>query len=302
MSAAGAAAFHAHMAMGVTTTARVWAVTRADGRVFGFTDHDLDLGFDGIAFRAGSGLTARALQQATGLSVDNSEAAGALSGATVTEEDLRAGRFDGAEIRCWQVNWQRIEERVELFRGSFGEVQWAGGAFRVELRGLAEALNVTRGRVFHPGCSAVLGDGACRFDLSRPGYSAAARVVEVLSAGQFLLALEGAAVEGGFAEGWFAEGRFTLLDGAAAGLEGSVRGDVLAGAGRSVTLWQELAVLPAVGDRVQLVAGCDRSAATCRGKFENFLNFRGFPHIPGEDWLAAYPRDGQSHDGTGWTR
>jgi uncharacterized phage protein (TIGR02218 family) len=46
------------------------------------------------------------------------------------------------------------------------------------------------------------------------------------------------------------------------------------------------------------VAGCDKRAETCRAKFGNFLNFRGFPHIPGEDWVTAYPKDGVIHDGT----
>jgi uncharacterized phage protein (TIGR02218 family) len=44
-----------------------------------------------------------------------------------------------------------------------------------------------------------------------------------------------------------------------------------------------------VGDRVRLVAGCDRRDETCRGKFRNFMNFRGFPHVPDEDWITAWP-------------
>ncbi len=43
--------------------------------------------------------------------------------------------------------------------------------------------------------------------------------------------------------------------------------------------------------------GCDKRLATCRGRFGNVLNFRGFPTIPGDDFLTAYPRDGERHDG-----
>ena len=75
----GAAELHAHLATGLTTVARCWALTRSDGLRLGFTDHDCDLDFDGLSFRAGTGLSAMALQQATGLSVDNTEALGALS-------------------------------------------------------------------------------------------------------------------------------------------------------------------------------------------------------------------------------
>lgn len=54
----------------------------------------------------------------------------------------------------------------------------------------------------------------------------------------------------------------------------------------------------AAGDRFRVVAGCDKSADTCRAKFANFLNFRGFPHLPGDDWVTAYPKDGQINDGS----
>ena len=141
-----------HLATGCTTVCRCWAVTRKDGVVLGFTDHDVDLAFEGILFRAGSGLSARALAQSTGLAVDNSEAVGALSDASVTETDLRAGRFDNAEVRLWLVNWANTAERLLQFRGTVGEVSQAGGQFRAELRGLTEALNRPQRRVFQRDC------------------------------------------------------------------------------------------------------------------------------------------------------
>lgn len=286
-----------HLATGTTTTCRAWLVVRKDGVSYGFTDHDCDLAFEGVVFRASSGMTARALQQATGLSVDNSEAMGALSDASVSEADLAAGRFDGAEVRCWHVNWQDVEERTEIFRGSFGEITRSGGAFRAELRGLTEVLNRMQGLVFHPGCSAVLGDDKCRFDVTQPGFSAETAVVETLSRSRLRIAPAHV-----FQDGWFDGGRFDVLDGAAYGLRGSIKSDRRDGSGRVLELWQEIPADIVPGDRIRIVTGCDRRAETCRAKFGNFLNFRGFPHIPGEDWLSAYPMDGQSHDGGGWTR
>ncbi|TMV36307.1 DUF2163 domain-containing protein, partial [Thioclava sp. BHET1] len=136
----------------------------------GFTDHDLDLEFEGIVFRAGTGMTAAALMQTTGLSVDNSEALGALSDAGIRAEEILAGRYDGAEVRAWLVNWAEPEARILQFRGSFGQIRQEDGQFRAELRGLTEALNQPQGRVYQAGCGAALGDGACGFDLATPGY------------------------------------------------------------------------------------------------------------------------------------
>jgi len=43
--------------------------------------------------------------------------------------------------------------------------------------------------------------------------------------------------------------------------------------------------------------GCDKRSSTCSGRFDNLLNFRGFPSIPGGDFLTVYPGAGQRHDG-----
>jgi len=119
--------FEAHLQSGLTTVARCWSVVRRDGMTLGFTDHDLDLNFEGIVFRAGSGLSAKALMQTTGLAVDNSEALGALSHQSVTEEDIAAGRYDGAEVRAWLVNWADPAQRLLQFSGTLGEIQRRAG-------------------------------------------------------------------------------------------------------------------------------------------------------------------------------
>jgi len=280
-----------HLAGGASTVSRAWLVRRRDGVVYGFTDHDGDLAFDGMAFKASSGVTARMLQQTTGLSVDNSEALGALSDASVTEADLLSGRFDGAEVRSWLVNWADVAQRVELFRGTFGEITRVAGQFRAELRGQTEALNQPRGRVYHKGCSAILGDAACGFDLGRPEFAAETVIGEAAGAVVRFSGLTS------FAAGWFQRGRLVVQSGAAAGLVGVIKADKQDGALRVIELWAGLGVDLTSGDVVRLEAGCDKTADTCRIKFDNFLNFRGFPHIPGDDWLASYPTSMQSLDG-----
>lgn len=282
------------------TRARAWAVSRHDGAVLGFTDHDRDLSFEGMVFRAGTGMSARALVRGTGLAVDNSEGFGALSDAAIGEDDIRAGRFDGAGVRIWEVNWADVADRREVFRGSIGEISrdlWRGsGAFRAELRGLAEALSVEGGFVYQRRCSAVLGDGRCRFDLGLPGF-AVERALEAVEGGRVL----GWAAFAGFEAGWFAEGCVEVLGGAAAGLRAVIRDDRAVGAGRRIELWEPLAGL-VPGDAVRIVAGCDKRAATCRLKFDNFNNFRGFPHIPGDDWLAVFPARAAGNDGGSMNR
>ncbi|MEM6409272.1 MAG: DUF2163 domain-containing protein [Pseudomonadota bacterium] len=281
-----------HLKNKLTHVCRCWAITRKDGRVFGFTDHDQALNFDGITFKADSGMTARTLEQVTGLAVDNTEAMGALSDVSVTETDINAGRFDGAKVEAWLVHWPDVAIRERLFCGSIGELRRADGAFHAELRGLSEQLSQPVGQVFQQGCQALLGGQRCGFDLDTPGFRLEVEVSSVERNRVFTFSGFSA-----FDARWFERGRLEVLGGAAEGLTALIKNDRIEGADRVIELWEELRAPVTSGDLVLLEAGCDKRKETCRLKFNNFKNFRGFPHIPGEDWLVGYPSQGDRNDG-----
>lgn len=287
------AEMQAHLATGVTTLCRVLAVERSDGHALGFTDHDRDLAFDGITFRADTGLTAMALQQGTGLSVDNTEAMGALSDAAISEADIEAGLYDGAEVRCWLVNWADVNLRALQFRGQIGEIRRDGGAFEAELLGLTDLLNQPMGRVYQAPCAAVLGDASCGKDISEEGYQAE---VEVLSVEGNILTF---ASMPGYEVQWFQRGVLEVLSGSGAGQSVPIKRDWETQNGREITLWTAMGAPVSAGDTVRLTAGCDKRMETCRNKFNNLINFQGFPDIPGNDWTVAFPA---SETATGGSR
>lgn len=292
-----AAALGAHLATGTTHVCHCWAVVRRDGLTLGFTDHDRAITFDGITFQPETGLSARALASTTGLSVNNSEAIGALSAAAITESDINAGRYDGAEVSTWAVQWDDPAARQLRFVGTIGEITRAAGGFQADLRGLTEPLNQPQGRSYLTTCSAVLGDGRCRVDLSDPTF-AAELAVEGTNDGQ-TFRFTGLT---GFNDRWFEGGFLEVLTGPAAGLREVIKLDRVEGPARRVTLWQPIREALAPGDQLRLIAGCDRRTETCREKFANLTNFQGFPHIPGEDWLMAVPRSGGGNTSGSRTR
>jgi uncharacterized phage protein (TIGR02218 family) len=200
-------------------------------------------------------------------------------------------------LRGWLVNWADPIQRKQQFSGSLGEIVRSGGAFQAEMRGLTEMLNQPQGRVYQRSCAAVLGDKNCRFDVSQPGYATEVPVEVVENRRVFRFA-----AMDGFDHRWFERGRLSVMSGDAAGLFGIIKNDRLTETGREVELWQSLGpnVLP--GDLIRLEAGCDKRAETCRLKFANFLNFRGFPDIPGEDWLTSYPVSSGVNEGGSLTR
>lgn len=284
-------AFHAHLQTGLTTVCRAWDVTRTDGQTFGFTDHDLDLEFDGRVYKADTGLSASAVQHSTGLSIDNSEAIGAISSLSITEDDVDSGRFDAAGIRAWLVNWANPEERELQFQGQIGEIKRQDGTFIAELRGLTEKLNQLVGRVYQKQCTTVLGSRWCGVDTADPAFSVMATVVEFLECRYLNLgALD-------YPSDWFARGTCTIETGAAAGTVCLVKTDTVSDESRRIELWEPMSKGLAAGDSVRLIAGCDKRSDTCKLKFNNFVNFQGFPHIPGEDWLVSFPSKNGDNDG-----
>lgn len=273
-----------HLKTGVTTVCRVWMITRADGVVLGFTDHDTALVVDGVSCRPTSGMNASAIEQSTGLAVDNAEAVGILSDEAIREDDIRAGLYDGATVRLWQVNWADTLQRQLQFRGLLGEIRRQGGAFEAELRGFADLLNQPRGRSYQRGCGATLGDKACGVDTANPAFSGAYQIADVISAREFVL-------KGGadFDERWFQRGTFQVTSGSAGGQRGIIRADHVLDGQRRITLWEPLGRVPQRDDQVRLVAGCDGTTSTCRYKFMNLVNYQGFPDLPGDEFLKQYP-------------
>lgn len=262
--------FETMLASGTSRICRAWELRRRDGVRLGFTDHDGDLEFDGLVFQAGAGLTPMAVQHSTGLAVNNSETLGLLSADQIREEDIAAGRYDGAALLAYRVCWEDVALRRLDFRGTIGAITRQGAAFRAELRGLTEALNTPQGHSYHrlsPFFDPPLGAAEA---------GAEAQVRQVI--GRTGLALAG--LRGGA----FANGVLEVLSGPSAGLRAAIHGDAGGGDPRRIELLLPLGGALRVGDRVRLIP------PPAQG-------LRGFPHIPGEDWLMAVPRRDQANSG-----
>jgi uncharacterized phage protein (TIGR02218 family) len=287
-------ALQAKLDSGATTLARCWIVTRRDGAVLGFTDHDCDLAIGDVACRAGTGFTASEATSRFDLSVDGSEISGAFSDDALSEADLAAGRYDAAEVATWLVDWSDVALKILIARGTLGEVRREGQAFTAELRGLADALAQDSGRLFTARCGADLGDNRCQIDLAKAAYRGSG-VVTVIE-GTSIAAVSGL---GDFADGWFTAGRVMWTTGANAGIAVEVKQHHIAAGEVRLSLWQAMAEPIAIGDSFTITAGCDKSFATCRDRFANTSNFRGFPQIPGNDFVVSYPLPGSPDNGDG---
>jgi uncharacterized phage protein (TIGR02218 family) len=268
----------AHLDGGVTTLCWCWKLRRSDGLWLGFTDHDRNLVFDDVTFEAESGFTASEIVGAVGLNVDTLEADGVLSSRRLDEASLAAGQFDDAEIEIWRVNWAEVGQRALMRKGSLGEVRRGPTAFTAEVRGLAHYLNQERGRLYQFACDAELGDNRCGVDPDGP-HRQAGVVVAMRAPWSF----EASGLSGD--AGLFDGGLLTWTTGGNAGRQFEVMLHRPAqGGGAVVELWRSVTPPPVVGDSFAVTVGCDKRFSTCRDRFGNSANFRGFPHIPGTEF------------------
>jgi len=282
----------AHLDGGTTTLAWCWRLTRSDGQVFGFTDHDLALTFDGTTFQPESGFTASEIRSGSDLSVDAQDAEGVLTSTTITETDILDGRWDNAAVEIWRVNWQDVSQRVLMRRGAIGQVRRGQVQFVAEMRPLAHVLGQSVGRTFQASCDAALGDARCGVNLNDPAYKGSGTVVTVDSDRAFTTS-----GLSGFADGWFALGMLTWTGGANAGRKAEIMTHAVGSTDVTITLLGAPVPAIAVGDTFDITAGCDKTFETCKAKFANAANFRGFPHIPGQDTVIRYAAKGDSNTG-----
>ncbi|WP_210880139.1 DUF2163 domain-containing protein [Roseovarius autotrophicus] len=282
----------AHLDDATTTLAWCWRISRSDGVALGFTDHDRPLSFDGTAFEPESGFAASEIRAGSDLAVDAQDASGVLTSDRITESDILDGRWDNALVELWRVNWADTGQRVLLRRGAVGQIRRGRIAFVAEVRSLAHLLGQTVGRTFQAGCDAELGDARCGIDLENAIYKGTGVVTEILRDRAFR-----ASGLAGFDAGWFSAGTLTWTSGANAGRITEVLAHGLTATIATLTLLEAPVRAIAEGDSFITRAGCDKRIATCTGKFANTPNFRGFPHIPGQDAVLRYASQDGSHDG-----
>lgn len=263
----------------IVPLAWLWKVERSDGIVLGFTSHDRNLVRGGTSYVAAPGIQPSALSLSATLDADTMDIAGALTADAITEEDLDAGRWDGAAVSLSVVNWEDAAlDPIAVARGNLGTVERSRGSFAAELRTLDAVLDAAVAPETTPGCRARLGDSACRVDLAP--RTRLVTVERVEGRAVFIADMINGAD--------FAYGHLRFTTGRNCGLSALI----VAGEGQQVTLGRDPAFPVTEGSKAELVEGCDKQIATCSARFANAINFRGEPYLPGMDYVTRYPGAG----------
>jgi len=295
------ATLQTHLETRTTTLCWCWRIARRDGVIMGFTNHDRDLSFsepigqDPVTFEASTGFLGTEIESQLGMNVDNMDVFGALDSANITEADIEAGRYDNADVEIHLVNWSDVSERVIMQRGNLGNVKRGQVMFEAELRGISHQLQESRGRLYNYRCDALLGDSRCAKVITGGTYTGTGTVTTTNGTSSMI-----ASGLASYTTGWFSGGKLTFTSGLNDTIAREVKFHSLSNAIVEIYMWEPFPFTIAAADTFDIVAGCDKLFATCKSKFTNEPNFRGFPHVPGNSTLMYYAVAGDPNlDGGG---
>jgi uncharacterized phage protein (TIGR02218 family) len=259
-----------HLSGSALTVAFCLEITKVTGGALRLTSHSNDLTIGGNVYASDVGTDATTLKLVNNMGIGGGEVSTLLKSGLITEADIIGGKYDGADYKIFIVDFTQTDLwQVTLTTGLLGELTLEGGQFTTELRSLSQKLNKIIGRMYQPGCDAELFDGRCK--VSPAAFTFSGTVLTVTDNKTFTGSPTKAAH-------FFDYGRIIWLTGGNVGRVSEIKSS---DAANGINLFFNTYVPIVAGDTYTIRQGCDKNFATCKAKFSNAINFRGFPHVPG---------------------
>lgn len=266
--------------------ADLFTITLNGGTPLRWTNRDRAIKFGGFTFEPGPTISDSGVKQTVGVKVDGISITMAgderhtINGLPLSEFARRNG-LDGAIVQIDRIFGESYDQLYTVgptgsyvrFKGKFSEaLDGSDDEITLMAASWLELLDVNMpADLYQASCLNALFDGRC--GLSRAAYEASSAVASGLTptTSSFRTGLAQA-------NGYYALGTIVFTSGANNGLRRTIRS--YANSGGLVGLVLPLPAAPAIGDTFKAYPGCDLAQATCSGKFNNLLRFRGQPYIP----------------------
>lgn len=251
----------------------------ANGTQLAYTNSEITFAFGGVTYLGNNVLIDGLKYKASvGLEVDSQQVTVAarstdLVGSAPFLQAMRNGAFDGAEVTRYRVFWSDViggtlVDGVILFKGRFGKIDKIGrtqAQFTVNSDLILLDIDMPR-NLYQATCLHTTYDSGCTLVASAfttDGTVGSGSTASVIN-------WSGASLN-------FQQGVLTFTSGVNDGVSCDVNSAV---ASTSLTLGYPLQSVPASGDTFSVTCGDDHTPGTCKSKFNNLVNFRGFPYVP----------------------
>lgn len=265
--------------------AKFLRIIRRDGNVYRFTSARRMIVVEGELYLPAYSFLPTDIATASDLDTDDVQVEGLLSASTITEDDIRAGRWDYAQFWMFTANWASPSDGIKKDRaGRFGKVTVNTQTFIAEMLGMLEAYSVGIGKITQPGCRTSLGSPECTVV-----PTSVSGTVSLCETDFFTCRLD----DRSEADAFFEEGVITF-DHPTGPLSYEVKAYVLS----LVTPWwtgpaivtKTAIAYDVTGMPYAMTEGCPRTFNACRGRFSNAVNFRGEPWLRGVDVMVQSGR------------
>lgn len=243
-----------------------------NGLVVRLTDYPRDIVMGGNTYKSDSGYQFTGIQTSTGMAAGAMDLEGIAAAGGITRDQVASGVFDNARLYCFATSWRApVEDQEPLGAATLGRTTVEDDRYRIEMMMLVDALGQTVGRTTTPGCDLDFGSQWCGKNLA--DYTVAGTITHVTSQTVFR---DAARTE---LEDWFGRGRIHFTSGPNVGLAPL---EIKSYAADGTVTTFEPAYYPVEGGHdYVMVAGCRKRWKTdCRDKFDNVVNFGGFPAQP----------------------
>lgn len=280
----------ARLDVGSTTLCHIITITTKDGTIKRFTDHDQDVVVGAETFLSDKSLAVSAITSSANNGIQSTNCNVIFSDDGIAEIDVARGVYDKATVQFAIIDYEYTSYgRIILLTGLLSTINVTNRRTgQIEVRGLLTRGDVRIGEYFSAQCRADLGDARCGVATAAFTTTGTVTFVENQTKLRVSLATD-------FANGFFTFGVITFTSGDNDGISMEVLNQFAYDVDEdSIYLSLRMPFDVQVGDTFDLVAGCDKRAETCKTKFDNFLNYRGEPNVPGPDFITDFLQTGSS--------
>ena len=266
-----------HKAQTTTTLATCIEILLVDGstKTYRFTDHDKPILYLGNTYTPTSGYIPSAADTKIDLSVDNLSIIGIIDDDALKYEDLLAGRFDYADVNIFEINYEDTTMGVfPILSGKIGEVTLQDKTFTAEIRALTQFFQQSLLEPYTVHCTADLGDHRCKVNM--------APFTKTFTVDGVILGSENRIFTTDLTDvdDYFNLGLVTWSSGST---NEYFKMDVkkYINANGRIELYEPMPFDIQIGNTGTIQTGCDKKWDTCKNRYSNKLNYRGFIHLLG---------------------
>lgn len=228
---------------------------------------------NGTVYQSGSGYDVTEITASSNFSPSAIDLEGFVGFAGVTRDIIASGVFDGARAYVFACDFLGpVEDYEPLLMAVLGKTRLEDDRYIIEQMSVVDVLSQSVGRVVGPSCDKVFGGqgfAGCKKDLV--ALTVTGTLTAVAGARSFT---DSARTE---AADWFGLGTIVFTSGANAGLKAQ---EIKSFSGGVITTYEPFYYTPQIGDAYSMVPGCRKTLDACRDKYNNVLNFGGFPFKP----------------------